>query len=725
MPTADQITTINAGSVAAANKANATAGVVPQSATTSGTFVTPPPPPSNPPDQPAKPVTSFSSDTANQYSSDNAQKLQTLKNTGLTLGQDGLARYSDSSFATAPTDATQGEDGTWQSGGVKYAIGPSTTQDPELQKINDQITGMKTQFDSTSRAMIDNIKSQFDSIIKQQGDINTRQTASVDQSLLMGGSSRYAQISSTGEHSAIMSSGLDKIADLTQKEQGAVLQAQQAMDAGDEKLLDQALGLAQKARDEKQSAAADLSKKLTDQADKLKVQKQQASIDAAIGSQLSSGVSDPSSIIAALAKQGISVSAKDVNDSIANLTPDAKNVFDIQKTAAGAGAPPAVLSAIGSSKSVTDAFKAAGDFMQNATGDLGAYNQYKRDSAAQGLTPSSFQTWQSTNEYNKAYATAKGTAAGKATGEGNANPTDYSSLSPTVQNTLKTNGFTGYNSDTQNLASQLVGGQIAPGELSKRTTGNSSYNDVLVAADKYSLATTGQHFNIAKADTQYKFANNKATQDTLNYLGSLVGTDNGSGTLAGGNLDQLISLSDKRITPNDPLSSVHGGQNQQGFPALNDVRQWTKLQSGNPDIAAYYSTLLEVSDQVAKVLQGGGSSGTSDAKLKQAQDLFQKGFTPDQVKAVAGSLKGLLANRATSMVKDNPYLSDYANQLGITKGADGHISTNSQLLQQESDAEGKMTTFYHSSPENQALIDDIHKQFPDMSAYEISQKLKI
>lgn len=248
-------------------------------------------------------------------------------------------------------------------------------------------------------------------------------------------------------------------------------------------------------------------------------------------------------------------------------------------------------------------------------------------------------------------------------------------LTPVQQAALKTSGFSSFNNETQGLAQQLATGQIAPSELSKRATGTSPYNSILSAADAYSMATTGKHFSIAQAQRDYQFASNVTTQNTLNYLGSLVGTNDGSGNLVGGNLDALIQQSNERLQSSN--TSAFGGtktnsfgSNQgQSLPALNDISQWTKLEAGNPQIAAYYTTLTEVSDQVAKILQG-GTGGTSDAKLQQAQSLFDKGFTPAQITAVAGSLKTLLANRAKSMVGDNPYLSDYATNLGVTNSPD-------------------------------------------------------
>lgn len=233
------------------------------------------------------------------------------------------------------------------------------------------------------------------------------------------------------------------------------------------------------------------------------------------------------------------------------------------------------------------------------------------------------------------------------------------------------------------LGQQLVDGLLAPSELSKRATGAGSYNAVLKAANAYSMATKGKPFDIAKADIKYKFANNVQTQNTLNYLVSLVGQNDGSGSLVGGNLNALIAQSDARsaaiaskktIFGNTVYDTTHTSQ----LPALNNVTQWAKLQTGNPEIAAYYATITEVADQIAKVLQGGGSgNGTSDAKMHQALDLFQKGFTPAQISAVASSMKELLANRAKGIVGDNPYLSDYAEKLGVSNDAQ---STNGTTL---------------------------------------------
>lgn len=208
------------------------------------------------------------------------------------------------------------------------------------------------------------------------------------------------------------------------------------------------------------------------------------------------------------------------------------------------------------------------------------------------------------------------------------------------------------NGDTVNsLAQQLADGTLAPSELSKRTSGaGANYNAILTAAGKL-LGTNGKPVNIAQLDRQYKYATNVQTQNTLNYLGSLVGGNGQTGNL-------------------DDLKTISNAIDRTQFPALNDVEAWAKLQTGNPQIVAYNATVTEVADQIAKILQGGGTgSGTSDAKLAQASALFQKSFTKEQINATIDAIKPLLVNRGKNIVKDNPYLKDYADQFGYSKSS--------------------------------------------------------
>jgi hypothetical protein len=203
----------------------------------------------------------------------------------------------------------------------------------------------------------------------------------------------------------------------------------------------------------------------------------------------------------------------------------------------------------------------------------------------------------------------------------------------------------GGNSVLQSTAQGLVEGTMDPSQLPKKSN---DYLAVLHAADNYSQQKYGKPFDLAQTQTDYKFANEPATQNTLKYLNSLTGSKGGKG-----NLDALVSLSNNI--------------DRTEFPSINDAEAWAKIQSGDPKMAAYRTAVTEVADQVAKILQGGGSGGgTSDAKLHQAAGLFATGFTKGQITEVASTLRDLLANRKTELIGDNRYLQ---KQFGAPKAA--------------------------------------------------------
>lgn len=222
---------------------------------------------------------------------------------------------------------------------------------------------------------------------------------------------------------------------------------------------------------------------------------------------------------------------------------------------------------------------------------------------------------------------------------------------------LKAAANAGNDSANNDLAQSLVDGTLDPSQLSKRTT---NYNAVLSQANALSMQQTGKPFNVAQASIDYKYANQPNTQNTLNYLGSLIG---GPGQT--GNLDELVNLSNSISRTN--------------FPALNQVSNWTKLQAGSPQIAAYYAVATEVADQVAKILAGGGTgNSTSDAKLNQALSLFQSSFSKQQLIATVNALKPLLLNRAKNMIGTNRYLqASYGDRLGINSSSSGSGSSGS------------------------------------------------
>ncbi len=333
-------------------------------------------PPITPPAQPPKPITAFSSDSANQTNQTNQQKLAAYGQAGLTMDANGFALNADRSYAEAPVGALPNANGgfTDPQTGINYGIGNmggKITSDPTTQALYDQFTSLKTQMDAQGAATIANIQQQFQNLIAQQTKQNASLEGSVSQSLLMGGSTRYAQVSSAGQIGSQVSYGLQQIADLNTKEQSAVLAAQQAM---------------------QEDAAAALSKTLTDQT-------AQANKDSAVGAVLASGITDPATILSTLRAQGNNtITAKDVADTIANLTPDAAAIKTTMENAAKNGAPKDVLAAIGQSKTLGDALAAGAKYNTDPTSLAGQY-QADVNKGYKG-TPSD---WVAAQKYRDAY----------------------------------------------------------------------------------------------------------------------------------------------------------------------------------------------------------------------------------------------------------------------------------------------------------------------------------
>lgn len=156
---------------------------------------------------------------------------------------------------------------------------------------------------------------------------------------------------------------------------------------------------------------------------------------------------------------------------------------------------------------------------------------------------------------------------------------------------------------------------------------------------------------------ELKFASNVGTQNVLKYLGSLTG-QNGQP----GNLDELISAS----------NSIDRTQ----FKPFNQALYYALENSGDPNISRFATAAVEVADQVAKVLQGGTGSATSDLKLKQGIDLFNAAKTKEQMIATVTEMKKLLQNRKDSLIGNNQFLQEYSSHPTVQGGSSLGGGTN-------------------------------------------------
>lgn len=146
-----------------------------------------------------------------------------------------------------------------------------------------------------------------------------------------------------------------------------------------------------------------------------------------------------------------------VNKLYDNVVAEKKQTqSDIQQvvnSAAANGAPPKILHSISASIDANSAVEAAGLYLQQGTGQLGDYIQYKKDTVQKGLTPLDYGAWKTQDDatqdkraankaYSNAYASAKGAAAADAEINGNAATSDNPAAQTAVKTILGSGKFT-------------------------------------------------------------------------------------------------------------------------------------------------------------------------------------------------------------------------------------------------------------------------------------------
>lgn len=102
------------------------------------------------------------------------------------------------------------------------------------------------------------------------------------------------------------------------------------------------------------------------------------------------------------------------------------------------------------------------------------------------------------------------------------------------------------------------------------------------------------------------------------------------------NLGLVLSLSDQLSRSDIPLLNR----------AIVNFRQNI---TGDPKTASFVNALIAARTEYAKVLSGAtGAQGITDSARREAEDLFSKASTPDQLRAVVATARQEMANRMSS-----------------------------------------------------------------------------
>jgi hypothetical protein len=184
------------------------------------------------------------------------------------------------------------------------------------------------------------------------------------------------------------------------------------------------------------------------------------------------------------------------------------------------------------------------------------------------------------------------------------------------------------NADRAVIAESIRKGRMDPSQLSKRSK---DYNATLAEADRQEMEETGQHFNIAQAQTDYKYANTGRTKDTLNMINGM--------TEPGG----AIEIASKAASKLPQMNSK----------TANKVFNIAKTEFGDNSVTDFHTAMLGLADEYSKVMGGGVSSDTG---RQQALDILNAAYARKQMGGAIQVMQNDIAARKRAIIGKNRYL---------------------------------------------------------------------
>jgi len=193
---------------------------------------------------------------------------------------------------------------------------------------------------------------------------------------------------------------------------------------------------------------------------------------------------------------------------------------------------------------------------------------------------------------------------------------------------IKQAAISGNEDDMRSAAGDLVTGLGDPSQLPKR---GKNFETILRYAKEYSQKSFGVDYDWAQAQTDFHYANQRGTKDTLGMVRSVT-ENRGSLEIAESAAATLPQLNSTMI--NEVFNKVAGS-------------------FGDKRITDFQTALLGLADEYAKVMGGGVASDTA---RQQALDLLKDGYSKGQFKGAFDIIRKDLDARARGIIGKNRYL---------------------------------------------------------------------
>lgn len=179
----------------------------------------------------------------------------------------------------------------------------------------------------------------------------------------------------------------------------------------------------------------------------------------------------------------------------------------------------------------------------------------------------------------------------------------------------------------QQVAQDIVSHRIAPEQLSSMFGGFGQAGQNFKRMVYGKAKKIDPNFDFEQSAAEYGLVKSPGFQNTIRYMDSV-----------------------QQSIPRVIQSAQQLGNGNIRF--ANGLANMGKDQLNNPALKKFRTDALLVGDEIAKILQGGGTgTGTSDAKLQQAATLIQSSDSPRAIATAMGEVQQLLSYRRESLTK--------------------------------------------------------------------------
>lgn len=194
---------------------------------------------------------------------------------------------------------------------------PDITSDPQYQQDMALINGLQTEGDDTTSAYVNSIQKNYLDLTNTQQQAAAASTARLQNALLMGGSSRYAPVSSGGILDLKTRGDLSSLSTLQDQENQKIAEVKQAQSNQDYNLMSKKMSELDTLRTNKQTLAKSIADSMLKTNQTALTSQAQNSQDNAVATLVQGGTTDPNEILQELTKQGYSnANLKDITTTL-------------------------------------------------------------------------------------------------------------------------------------------------------------------------------------------------------------------------------------------------------------------------------------------------------------------------------------------------------------------------------------------------------------------------